>query len=217
MKRYGWSILAAILVLMVAFGAMCAASADGIHWQYAYPTPTPTPRPTPVPYSIWPSFDLTFDLRWVHQPDDAPYQAYAGPGRDYARAGKFKATLQVDGVYYRENGYVYCEVQYGQDKRRMYLSEANFTDDLWRIPSGELTGCLAITNSDVIPRFGPGRRDDVPGWYKKVEDYAIDEGTWVTVFCEDYSATGEAWLFCQFETAKGTVRAWIPASQVRVF
>jgi len=104
-----------------------------------------------------------------------------------------------------EDGYAYVEMTYSTvDRRRLYFATKIF-ESLSGVPEKKLTGYPAETTAPITPRFGPGNR------YDDFEEAAIRSGKKVKVFFEE-----DGWVFAEFDTSKlGTIRAWLPAEDVK--
>ena len=87
-------------------------------------------------------------------------------------------------------------------RRRVYFPISAFSGTQ-NVPEVTLSATPAHTTVDLIPTFGPGME------YDTFDEAAISSGTALSVYFEE-----NGWVFAEFASALGTVRAWIPVDQV---
>ena len=152
-----------------------------------------------------------------------PYAAYTGPDKyAYIGAGKYKDSVEIKGAYYRENGFVYCETQYGQQRQRIYISEKNFSARARQaIPEQYAYGKVGTIRYNTEVREGPGSGHG--GSYRLSRDssfknnISLRKGTSVLVLWRDYaSIDGEKWYMVEFSMPDGKCRGWVPAYAVSI-
>lgn len=155
-----------------------------------------------VQWEPWPYQAQTMSV--VELPSDSRYQSRSGPSGSYHGAGGYK-TYKMTRIeaFFVENGYVYTDLSYSSVGRRMLYLPRKAFHSLRGLPDVILTGETAYTTEKLTPRFGPGSiYDDFP-------EAKIGAGTSISVFFEK-----DGWLFAEFDSNIGPVRAWINARQV---
>lgn len=141
------------------------------------------------------------------------YQSYFGPGKSYPDAGAYKPYKVTSmKALFREGDFVYVDMSYRTVGRRCLYFRANaLTND--DVDERDLVSCSARTTKELQPRFGPGNEyDGVIRTSSAGKTYKVKlrKNTAVEVFFET-----DGWVFAEFSCELGTIRAWIPASQVK--
>lgn len=137
-------------------------------------------------------------------PQDERYQSRTGPSRTYHGGGAYK-TYKISSIkaLFIEDGYVLAELDYTTvGRRRLYFAERIF-QNLSGVPEVTLTSYGAKTTVPLTPYFGPGTK------YNSFDEAAISANTALDVFFEE-----DGWVFAEFDSALGPVRAWIPAESI---
>lgn len=135
---------------------------------------------------------------------DERVQSRCGPARTYHGAGAYKTykMLSTDALFV-EDGYVLVDLSYQTVGRRILYFPVSAFYNVNGVPTVTLDSVTAYTAADVIPTFGPG------GEYDTFDEAAVASGTRLAVFFEE-----DGWVFAEFESGLGTVRAWIPVEDV---
>ena len=132
------------------------------------------------------------------------------------RAGGYKPYKVVSAtVLFREGDYVLVDLDYKTVGRRcLYFKYSAITSAA--ADQVSLIAYPAVTTSAVQPKFGPGYEYD--SVVKKnqsngstmQENVVIGSGTQLSVFFEM-----NGWVFAEFGSILGTIRAWLPANTVQ--
>ena len=218
-------IFSLILTMILAVSMVVCAHADDDTW---YCTTCQETRDTPFcpvcgagqPSSgDWPSmhFSGTETSLKSNENEYFRYASSFGPDASYPDAGAYKPYKVTKAMaLFREGDYVYVDMDYRTvGKRCLYFRDYALTDaDVEQIT---LESYPAHTTTEVQPRFGPGTEYD--GVIQTVEDYEmglvqthkvkIKAGTSVRAFFEMND-----WVFAEFDSALGVIRAWIPADLI---
>ena len=173
----------------------------------ATPTEAPTEEPTEAPAQpAWEERTLEpVDTKLkTNGGDDRRYQAYYGPGANaYGTAGAYKpAHMQSMAALFREGDYVLVDMNYPNVGRRCVYFKASSLQDA-DITEAALTAVPAVVTKNCQPRLGPGNK------YDKDSIPELKAGAKVSVFFE-----AEGWLFTEFSSTPGRIRAWLPADSV---
>ncbi len=197
----------------IAFGDP-ANSSEGQAPQAAYLDDDPGSGPQTIepdrtendaPASPWPAdIAAAYDLVAVNKGDKRA-MAYCGPGKEYREAGAFKTNklTRVKGIF-TEGNYVLADLDYtGVGKRRVYFRKSAFKNSD-SVPSWDLAGVDAITLAGLKMYFGPG------GEYDDFDGEGLPAGSQIRVFFEE-----RGWVFAEFMTSQGMVRAWVEAGAVQ--
>lgn len=144
------------------------------------------------------------------------HQSYFGPNSNYSGAGAYKPYKVISATaLFREGDYVLVDLSYKTVGRRcVYFKSSALSNAGGNYMT--LTGHSATTTVSVQPKFGPGYEyDDVvkknqSNGRTTTENVVLGSGTWVNVFFET-----RGWVFAEFGSSLGTIRAWLPANTVR--
>lgn len=150
--------------------------------------------------------------------ESARHQSYFGPNRhNYPGAGAYKPyKVSRATALFREGDFVLVDMSYTTVGRRcVYFKASSLTNA--NVESVKLAGYPARANTQIQPLFGPGYEYDevdrtvTNSKTKKstTEKVLIGAGTSLTVFFEC-----DGWVFAEFGSSLGTIRAWIPAGCV---
>lgn len=215
-----------LCLAMIALGTVYAF-ADGSVWycptcgielsgdyQFCYNDGTARPdgsgtNPNPGPNNnhSWPTVSIQGSYTSFNRNDDPEYrfQARSGPGKSYCGVGSYKIKkVSSAKILFREGGYAYIDLNYPTVGHRcLYVLAGMLSND--NAQQMNYSGISATATGSIIPRYGPGMN------YDSFEEASISSGTSVTVFFEC-----NGWVFAEFNSLSlGTVRAWLPADQVR--
>ena len=167
-------------------------------------------------------------------------QAYLGPDKNkYPGAGSYRPGMVTSAAaLFREGDYIFVDLLYHEkEKRVVYFLDYSLQEVPASLEFVSLTGQPATVSTGAVAMMGPGSDYEVLEISVKskyadwdiddlVDQFAgsyeiwralqsnrytviVDEGTDITVFFE-YNG----WLFAEFGTAIGNVRAWLPANAV---
>ena len=147
------------------------------------------------------------------------HQSYFGPEKGYPGAGAYKPYKVTSmKALLKEGDYVLVDMSYRTVGRRiLYFKASSLTNDYAESIDMQTT-YPATTTASVQPLFGPGSyydkvvrkiRNSQTG-ETRIEKVILDAGTNVNVFFE-----ADGWVFAEFNCAIGTIRAWLPANQVK--
>ncbi len=161
--------------------------------------PNGSEKPWPV-YDVLPQYDVT--IRPVD--GEKRVQSRCGPGDTYHGAGAYKPyKVTSTAALFAEGGYLLVDMDYTTvGHRRVYFLTGAFSGT-GEVPEAALDGYDARTTGDLTPLFGPG------GDYDVFTEAAILAGTHLLVYLEE-----NGWVFAEFASDLGTVRAWLPADQI---
>ncbi len=137
-------------------------------------------------------------------------QSYLGPNGSYGKGGGYKTWYDGTKIkaFFKEGSYVYVDLSYPTVGRRcLYFLATVLTSS--NVDEVKLRAYSAKTASSVVPLYGPGMEyDKVTNDRKK--DIELSQGTEVKAFFES-----DGWVFAEFPCELGTIRAWIPADQLK--
>ena len=144
------------------------------------------------------------------------HQSYFGPNSNYPGAGAYKPYKVTSATaLFREGDFVLVDMSYQTVGRRcVYFKASSLTSAV--VDQVTLSGTAAVTTSSVQPKFGPGYEyDSVEKKNQKngkttTEAVTVGKGTRVNVFFEM-----NGWVFAEFGSSLGTIRAWLPANTVQ--
>ena len=150
--------------------------------------------------------------------ESARHQSFFGPNRkNYPGAGAYKPyKVSRATALFREGDYVLVDMSYTTVGRRcVYFRASSLTNA--SVQAVTLSGHSARVTSRVQPHFGPGYEyDEVDRTVTNrktgrntTEKVMVDAGSRITVFFEC-----SGWVFAEFGSSLGTIRAWIPADDV---
>jgi hypothetical protein len=166
---------------------------------------TSTPPPSSPPDKPWPVITYTRQSISV-QPlaDDQRVQSRCGPAKTYHGAGAYKTykMLSTDALFV-EGNYVFVDMDYLTVGMRIVYFPVNAFYSFNNVPEVSLTSVSAYTTATLTPTFGPGYA------YDTFDEAAISSGASLSVFFEE-----NGWVFAEFNSSLGVVRAWIPVDQV---
>ena len=156
----------------------------------------------------WPTRAIkgTGALTWTSNMDPEFWaQSFFGPNKSYASGGAYKVEKIVKmEALFREGTFVYVDVQSSTVSRRcVYFQKGMLFNS--NVEELTLQGVPATVSADIVPRLGPGEG------YAAFSKGNLAGGTAVTALFE----TDDGWLFAEFESPVGKVRAWLPADQVK--
>lgn len=153
----------------------------------------------------WPQKEyLRMQINVVELPEDERMQSWCGPHHSYHGAGAYKTyKMTRTEALFIENGYIFVDMSYSTVGRRCVYFGGGFTGTN-HVPQETFTGYEAATTVDVIPTFGPGSE------YDTFEKASITAETELSVFFEE-----NGWVFAEFFSGLGPVRAWIPVEYVQ--
>ncbi|QUC66375.1 hypothetical protein [Aristaeella hokkaidonensis] len=133
-----------------------------------------------------------------------------GPGNNYAKgasAGGFKTDSKHSNrltVYFVENGWVYADIVYSTAfERYAYLPQnaVNVSDSIPQISA--LESFEGVTTQIITPLWGPNDS------FNRNQDCTINANTTITAFFREND-----YVFAEFSCAQGTVRMWLPISDI---
>lgn len=219
------SLLVALTCLLTAVAGF--AQADGGSWYCETCGATRTTdfcpdcgarRPaesTAGGWPVWTKNGTGTSLRAFNN-ESQRHQAYYGPNGNYPGAGGYKPYKVVSATaLFREGDYVLVDLDYKTVGRRcLYFKYSAITSAA--ADQVSLIAYPAVTTSTVQPKFGPGYEYD--SVVKKnqsngstmQENVVIGSGTQLSVFFEM-----NGWVFAEFGSILGTIRAWLPANTVQ--
>jgi len=136
--------------------------------------------------------------------EDKRVQSRCGPSTSYHGAGAYKTyKMTSTKALFVEGNFVLVELDYTTvGKRVIYFPVSSFYN-VNGVPSETLSAVSAYTTASLIPAFGPGYA------YDTFDEAEISSGTALSVFFEE-----NGWVFAEFDSALGMVRAWIPIENV---
>ena len=215
MKKVIILILAAALIL----SGVCLAHADD-SWYCSKCGEERTTEYCPDcgakrPSGSWPEEDLSGVSTALKSSlyEEFRYPSYFGPGKSYPDAGSYKPYKVTSmKALFREGDFVYVDMNYRTvGKRCLYFKANALTND--DVDELDMEAYSARTTKELQPRFGPGKEYDgvIRTTYDgKTYKVKVRKGTSVEVFFET-----DGWVFAEFSCELGTIRAWIPANQVK--
>ena len=171
----------------------------------AQTAPTEQPAAEETPQTAWPVENYTlWPLSVYPLGESERIQSRCGPAKTYHGAGSYKTyKITSSNALFREGSFLLVDLDYTTvGLRRVYMPTNAFKDGD-KVPEVTLTSTPAYTLNALTPTFGPGTA------YDTFDEAAINAGTSITVFFEE-----NGWVFAEFDSALGSVRAWIPADQV---
>ena len=192
--------------------------------------------------SSWPQLDPEWSDAALRDPGDTSTrrQAYYGPGKKYATAGAYKPyKVEKARALFQEGDYTLVELDYPTvGKRCVYFNSSMLRE----VPDSTflLEPYPAQTDTMLIPMLGPGNDYDYLVYLTQSDDLSGLDGsleTMVELFAgswEIYQALKledntmrlpagteigvlfetNGWVFAEFTSAIGLVRAWFPADFV---
>jgi len=179
-----------------------------MNWIFTESTPsvgsTPTPTVNPPPTGWLSTTYQQWSVSAYPLAEDQRVQSRCGPAKTYHGAGGYKTyKMTSTNALFIEGSYMLVDLDYTTvGRRRVYFPISAFSGTQ-NVPEVTLSATPAHTTVDLIPTFGPGME------YDTFDEAAISSGTALSVYFEE-----NGWVFAEFASALGTVRAWIPVDQV---
>ena len=174
------------------------------------PRPSRLPQPVFQASGRWPQMSF----RWVStgfKSTKSRTQAYGGPDSVYPQVGAYKPNRQTS-LYalYRENGYVFVDMDCEGHKRCVYFHDYDLTNK--EADLIDLNAYSARTTRSFIPRYGPGMEYDAvvsKSGSGNTSEVTVYSGTQISALFEMNN-----WVFAQFNSSIGLIRAWFPVDVV---
>lgn len=213
-KRMALTITAIILITVCCTAALADGAwtcpTCGETWPVNYNFCPNDQTSQPSSGGSWPVIRLSGSSTSLKAARDRErrYQSYFGPNRNFPGAGAYK-YYKVTGAtaFFREGEYVLVDMSYTTVGRRiLYFRDTSLTNA--SVEYVNLVSWPAVTTATIQPLFGPGHMYDIVEQNNK--GVYIGQGTRVNVFFET-----NGWVFAEFSCSLGTIRAWLPADQVR--
>lgn len=172
------------------------------------PAPEATAAPTiaPTPSKPWPVYTQVsrtpVTIRLLEGEKRA--QSRTGPAKTYHGAGGYKPyKVTSASALFIEGSYMLVDLDYTTVGKRVVYFLTSAFKGTGSVPTVTLTAYPAYTLSALTPTFGPGVA------YDAFSEAAIGSGTPLSVFFEE-----NGWVFAEFDSALGYVRAFIPVDMV---
>ena len=164
----------------------------------------------------WPEMNFTGVSTSLkpYKDEELRRQSFFGPNNSiYPGAGGYKPYKQISCLaLFRENNYVYVDLQYQTvEERCLYFRASDLTNS--DVETCDLsTAYRAITTKEVNPKFGPGQQ------YDKFE-VTTDSGN--LIYLPANVSIGvffemNGWVFAEFSCGHGLVRGWLPVDAVSI-